>query len=201
MKLKRNILIGFISLTAVITLAACSSADKESLPDKNTDKITEEKAGKASKTEDSHSGMEHSGSGEIPEGLKDAANPTYKVGSKAIMKDDHMPGMEGAEATIVGAYSTTVYALSYDPTIGGDRVENHKWVIHEELQDADDQALNPGDEATINADHMPGMDGAKAVIDTAEETTVYMVDFIPTDGAEKVTNHMWVTEGELSAVE
>lgn len=186
MKLQRRLLMGFVSITAAFSLAACSGADE---------------AKDATKTEEnSHAGMDHSGSGELPEGLKDAENPTYEVGSKAMINEDHMPGMKGAEATIVGAYSTTVYSLSYDPTDGGKRVEDHKWVIHEELADAGEKPLKPGDEATINADHMPGMDGAKAVIDTAEETTVYMVDFTPTDGGEKVTNHQWVTEAELDPV-
>lgn len=31
-----------------------------------------------------------------------------------------------------------------------------------------------------------------------ELTTFYMIDYIPTTGREKVTNHKWVTESELS---
>ncbi len=46
---------------------------------------------------------------------------------------------------------------------------------------------------------MKGMDGAKAIIDSAEPTTVYMVDYTPTTGGEPVKNHKWVTESELSA--
>lgn len=45
---------------------------------------------------------------------------------------------------------------------------------------------------------MNGMDGATAIIDTAKETTVYMIGFTSTNG-EVVTNHKWVTESELSA--
>lgn len=41
--------------------------------------------------------MEHSGSVEVPEGLKDAVNPTYPVGSKTIITEGHMEGMKGAE--------------------------------------------------------------------------------------------------------
>ena len=80
-----------------------------------------------------HSNMNMSGSGEVPEGLKIAENPTYKVGSKAMIESDHMEGMKGAEATIVGAYDTTVYTISYTPKTGGERVENHKWVTESEL--------------------------------------------------------------------
>ncbi|WP_423410587.1 YdhK family protein [Heyndrickxia sp. MSNUG] len=187
MKFKSKFLMLMISFATAFFISACSGDQAEN-------------AGKESSGDhSSHANMEHSGSGEIPEGLKNEENPAYKVGSKAVIIEDHMPGMDGAEATIVGAYDTVVYSLSYDPTNGGLRVENHKWVIHEELKDAGDQPLKAGDEAIINTDHMEGMKGAKAVIDTAEQTTVYMVDFTPTDGSEKVTNHQWVTESELSS--
>jgi hypothetical protein len=188
MKLKSEFLMVLISLSTAFALTACSGEGQEKTPKKETAE------------HDSHAGMDHSGSGELPDGLKKAEDPTYEVGSKAVINADHMPGMDGAEATISGAFTTTVYALSYDPTNGGERVENHKWVIHEELEDAGEQPLKKGDEATIDTEHMPGMNGANATIDTAEETTVYMVDFTPTDGGEKVTNHKWVTEDELSPV-
>ena len=45
-----------------------------------------------------------------------AENPTFKVGSKAIIKSEHMEGMKGAEATIVGAYDTVAYTVSYTST-------------------------------------------------------------------------------------
>lgn len=41
-------------------------------------------------------GMNHSGSGEIPNGLKQAENPTYEAGSQAAIEADHMEGMSGA---------------------------------------------------------------------------------------------------------
>jgi hypothetical protein len=80
-----------------------------------------------------HSEMNHSGSGEVPKGLKEAKNPTYKVGSQVIMNTDHMVGMKGATATIVGAYDTTAYVVTYTPTTGGEPVKNHKWVTESEL--------------------------------------------------------------------
>jgi hypothetical protein len=83
-----------------------------------------------------HSDMKHSNhssSGEVPQGIKLAQNPTYKVGSQTIIQADHMPGMKGAKATIVGAYDTTAYAVSYTPTTGGQPVKNHKWVTDSEL--------------------------------------------------------------------
>jgi hypothetical protein len=77
--------------------------------------------------------MNHSSSSEVPKGLKEAMNPTFPVGSQAIIQADHMPDMKGAKATIVGAYDTTVYAVSYTPTTGGQPVKNHKWVTESEL--------------------------------------------------------------------
>jgi len=78
-------------------------------------------------------------------------------------------------------------------------VENHKWVIQEEIKDAGDETLESGTEVTVEADHMVGMDGATAEIDSSEQTTVYMINYTPTTGGEEVTNHKWVTEDELSA--
>ncbi|MBG9772968.1 DUF1541 domain-containing protein [Brevibacillus laterosporus] len=145
-----------------------------------------------------HSDMNHSISSEVPKGLKEAKNPTYLVGSQAVIQADHMPGMKGAKATIVGAYDTTVYAVSYTPTTGGQPVKNHKWVVQEEIKNAGNEPLKPGTEVTLEADHMPGMKGATAKIDSGEHTTVYMVDYTPTTGGETVKNHKWVIESELS---
>jgi hypothetical protein len=188
MKMDKKIIVGFVSLVAAFTLSACATNGEEASPKEET-------------THGEHSNMEHSGSGELPEGLNIEENPTFKVGEKAIIKEGHMEGMKGAEATIVGAYDTVVYAISYDPTNGGERVENHKWVIHEEIPDAGDAPLETGTEVKVNADHMEGMEGATATIDSAEETTVYMINFTPTGGGEEVTNHQWVTESELSPAE
>lgn len=188
--------IGIVSLITVITLAACASGDKETTPKKETNQTENTESNQGGMD---HSNMDHSSSGEVPEDLKEAEDPKFEVGSKAVIKDAHMEGMKGAEATIVGAYDTTAYTVSYTPTTGGERVENHKWVIHEELKDVGDEPLEPGTEVVINASHMEGMDGATAEIDSAEQTTVYMIDFTTTTGGEKVTNHKWVTEDELEA--
>ena len=145
--------------------------------------------------------MNHSGSREVPDGLKEASNPEYELGSKAIMKADHMEGMKDAEATISGAYETVVYTVTYTPTTGGEKVEDHKWVIHEELKDFSDEPYKPGEAVVLNADHMKGMNGAAATIDSAEEMTVYMVDYMPTTGGDEVMNHKWVTERELESIE
>lgn len=50
---------------------------------------------------------------------------------------------------------------------------------------------------TLEARHMEGMEGATATIDDAVTSTVYMIDYQPTDGGEVVRNHKWLTEEEL----
>ncbi|MDY0407183.1 YdhK family protein [Virgibacillus sp. 179-BFC.A HS] len=148
-----------------------------------------------------------SSSGEVPAGLQEAENPTYEVGSTATINVKHMnmEGMSGAKATIAWAYDTTAYTVSFTPTTGGEPVKDHKWVIHihEELlvKDPGYDPLEPGTEVTLKSDHMKGMDGATATIDSAEETTVYMVEFTPTTGGDKVVNHKWVVESELEPAE
>lgn len=42
------------------------------------------------------------------------------------------------------------------------RVENHKWVIQEEIKDANDKTLEPGTEVTVEGDHMKGMEGVSS---------------------------------------
>jgi len=185
---KKVIMAGF-SLLAAGTLAACSGGD-----DNETDDMDH-----ASHSEESMEGMHHSSSGDVPEGLQEAEHPTYEVGSKAIISADHMEGMEGAEATIVGAYDTTAYVISYTRTDTGEEVKHHKWIIQEEIEDAGEAPYKAGDEVIIDADHMDGMDGATAVIESAVPTTVYMVDYTSATDGEKVKNHKWVTESELSA--
>ncbi|WP_428912416.1 YdhK family protein [Niallia sp. Krafla_26] len=141
----------------------------------------------------------HSSSAHVPKELKDAKNPTYKVGSQVIVKAHHMKGMYGAKATVVGAYDTTAYVVTSKPTSGGPIVKNHKWVIQEEIKNAGNKTLQPGTEVTLEANHMEGMMGAKAIIDSAVQTSVYMIDYIPTTGGPIVKNHKWVIESELSA--
>lgn len=194
--MKKKLIMVLGSLAITITMSACAGDEKKTNTNESVD--TNDSSGENMEGMD-HSNMDMSGSGEVPEGLKVAENPTFEEGSQAILETDHMEGMKGAEATIVGAYDTTVYTISYTPTTGGERVENHKWVIQEEIKDAGDNTLEPGSTVTIEADHMEGMKGATAEIDSSEDTTVYMVDYIPTTGGEEVKNHKWVTESELSA--
>ncbi|WP_394234381.1 YdhK family protein [Niallia oryzisoli] len=199
----RNAILFTLLASVLLFLGACSNAneDAQQMNDEKNDQEAVTKETKDTSNEDmdemDHAGMDHSGSSEVPEGLKAAENPTYPVGSKAIIQSDHMQGMMGAEATITGAYDTTVYTVSYTPTTGGERVENHKWIIHEELIDPGQAPLKPGAEAKTASAHLDGMADTTLTIDSAEQTTVYMVDYTTPDG-KKVTNHKWVTESELA---
>lgn len=189
--------LAILSVFSIIVLSGCgnNAAPPSNQPNQNQDSADQ---GMNHANMD-HGNMDHSTSGEIPPGLKTSGNPTYKVGSQAIIKSDHMEGMNGATATVVGAYDTTAYSISYTPTTGGPKVTNHKWIIHEEIKDAGPKPFKPGDEVVVQADHMQGMNNVRAAIDSAQPTTVYMVDYMPTTGGEMVKNHKWVTESELSA--
>jgi hypothetical protein len=189
MKSKR-LVVGFVSFVLIFLLSACASNSDQKSDDENNKNMDHKSM--------NMDHMEHSSSGQIPKGLMEKENPTYKAGSQAIIQAAHMEGMNGAKATIVGAYDTTAYAVSYTPTTGGEKVKNHKWVIQEEIKNAGSETLKPGTEVTIEADHMEGMKGATGTIDSAEQTTVYMIDYTPAAGGEKVKNHKWVTESELS---
>lgn len=199
------------TLATTLTLAACGTGNEE------TDTASSESSSSTSMNMDdssmmmssdssmmsSESGMDmesmmHDDSGELPDGLKKAENPKYEVGSTAIIQADHMEGMKGAEATIVGAFDTTVYEVSYQPTTGAERVENHKWVTQEEIEEAGESVIANGTEVTLEADHMEGMDDAPATIEASKTTTIYMIDYEPTTGGDTVKNHKWVTEDELS---
>jgi hypothetical protein len=179
---------GILMLIVVLMLSAWTSSSYQNSSDKNM--ITNYKKIKMSEM--------HSGSPEVPKNLKEAKNPTYKAGSQVVVKAHHMKGMYGANATIVGAYDTTAYAVTYTPTTGGPIVKNHKWVIHEEIKNAGTKSLKPGTAVTIEANHKEGMMGAKGTIDSAVQTTVYMIDYNPTTGGPIVKNHKWVIESELS---
>lgn len=203
---KQKVVLGISSMLLIFLLSACANGGEPS-QNENADNETETQENVNNSEEESdstgemdHSEMNHSG-GEVPQGLTEAENPTYPVGSKVILHADHMAGMNGAEATVSGAFDTTVYSVTYTPTTGGEPVENHKWVVHEEIENPSEESYKPGDQVVLNAEHMKGMDGATATIDTAEQTTVYMVDYTDEETGEQITNHMWVTEDELSPVE
>jgi Protein of unknown function (DUF1541) len=173
-------LISIIYLFFAIVLTACSNNNMEDM---------------------AHSHMILQGSSEVPVSLKVAEDPTYPVGSKAISEANHMGEMmKGVEVEIVGAYETAAYVTSYTPSNDHPRVENHKWIVHEEFVDVGDEPLQPGTEVKTTANHMMGMEGTVQEIISSEKTTVYMVNFTTADGQEAV-NHKWLTEEELAPLE
>ena len=181
-------------LGGALVLTGCSTGGDQ---DQATPSSTSQHDGHGSSGSSSDSGgMEHPmDGGPAPEGIETAASPTYPVGTEVTLTADHMEGMDGANATIAGAYDTYTYAVDFTPSAGGEPVKDHKWVVQQEIKDAGDERLADGTEVTLEAEHMEGMKGAKATIASSTEETVYMVDY-ESDGMT-MTNHKWVVESEL----
>ena len=183
------------ALGVALVLAGCASgADDNQQTDPSA---TEEHQGHGgNNAESGDEEMEHPmDGGPAPEGIAEASEPTYPVGTEVQLTADHMEGMEGATATISGAFDTYTYSVNYTPAGGGDPVTDHKWVVQEEIEDAGDERLADGTEVTLLTEHMEGMEGVKAIIASSTDETVYMVDY-ETDGM-KMTNHKWVVESEI----
>ena len=178
-------------LGGALVFTGCSTGGGQ---DQGTPSTTSQHEGHGSSSDSG--GMEHPmDGGPAPEGIETAASPTYPVGTEVTLTADHMEGMDGANATIAGAYDTYTYAVDFTPSAGGDPVKDHKWVVQQEIKDAGDERLADGTEVTLEAEHMEGMKGAKATIASSTEETVYMVDY-ESDGMT-MTNHKWVVESEL----
>ncbi|MGX7197631.1 YdhK family protein [Enterococcus olivae] len=190
--MKKRMFVSLFVGSFLLILGACASTDTQDSEHEEHSTVTE-----ASTSDTEEEMMHHHGSGEIPANMVPAVDPKYPIGATVKLTATHMPGMDGAEATVAGAYDTTIYEVTYTPTDDGPEVANHKWVVHEELQDPGNPAL-PGDTVVLEADHMEGMQGATAVVTDAIEGTVYVVNYQPTDGGEMMTNHMWVTEDEMT---
>src|SRR5699024_3817523 len=133
---KNKILLGLLSIFAVFLMAACGNGETQPNGDEesqstetesSSEEVMDMESDSAGHIEASADGM--STCGEVPEDWKEAENPTYAAGTQAIIEAEHMQGMEGSEATISGAFDTTVYTVSYTPTNGEELVEDHKWVI------------------------------------------------------------------------
>ncbi|WP_291477896.1 YdhK family protein [Corynebacterium sp.] len=183
---------------ALATLTACSSDQNDSTAAGGTS--AESPASDHSDHMNGMNGMEHpADGGPAPEGMTEADDPAFPVGTEVVLTADHMEGMDGATATVTGAFDTFTYSVSYTPTDGGAPVTDHRWVVQEEIADAGDRRLEDGATVTLEADHMPGMDGAEATVDSSTDETVYMVDY-EADGMT-MTNHKWVTESEIRPAE
>lgn len=178
-------------LGGALVFTGCSTGGDQ---DQGTPSTTSQHEGHGSSSDSG--GMEHPmDGGPAPEGIETAASPTYPVGTEVTLTADHMEGMDGANATIAGAYDTYTYAVDFTPSTGGEPVKDHKWVVQQEIKDAGDERLADGTEVTLEAEHMEGMEGAEATIASSTEETVYMVDY-ESDGMT-MTNHKWVVESEI----
>lgn len=178
-------------LGGALVFTGCSTGGDQ---DQATPSTTSQHEGHGSSSDSG--GMEHPmDGGPAPEGIETAASPTYPVGTEVTLTADHMEGMDGANATIAGAYDTYTYAVNFTPSTGGEPVKDHKWVVQQEIKDAGEERLADGTEVTLEAEHMEGMEGAEATIASSTEETVYMVDY-ESDGMT-MTNHKWVVESEL----
>lgn len=186
-------LIALAAVGSSIALAGCSTEEEDAATTSTSSASSE------AQSEHGEAGAHHhhSDGGPAPAGIIEANNPKFPLGSEVTLTAGHMPGMEGAPATIVGAYQTTAYEVSYTPVDGGEPVNNHKWVVQQEIQDAGKEPLADGTEVTLTADHMPGMKGAQATIDSSTDETVYIVDV---NGEEmQMKNHKWMVESEMEA--
>ncbi|MCK6108989.1 MULTISPECIES: YdhK family protein [Micrococcus] len=178
-------------LGGALVFTGCSTGGDQ---DQATPSTTSHHEGHGSSSDSG--GMEHPmDGGPAPEGIETAASPTYPVGTEVTLTADHMEGMDGANATIAGAYDTYTYAVDFTPSTGGEPVKDHKWVVQQEIKDAGEERLADGTEVTLEAEHMEGMEGAEATIASSTEETVYMVDY-ESDGMT-MTNHKWVVESEI----
>lgn len=179
-----------VAALSALALTGCTTTEQGESPQPSQTQSTSE-------APTAHGGMgaHNPNGGPPPEGIAEATDPTYPVGTRVILTADHMPGMKGAEATISGAFDTTAYAVSFTPTDGGDPVTDHKWVVQEELKNPGEPPLAAGTEVVLTADHMSGMKGVEATIDSSTDETVYMVNFEM--NGMKMTNHKWVVESEI----
>ena len=196
----RKLAIGLVSVISAFSLAACSDGDTNENDKTNAGESTEQMTGSQNKTENTEE-MEHTHSEEVTRDMSISEDPKYPVGTEVIIQANHMEGMDGAEGKVVNAYDTTAYAVTYTPTDGGDKVKNHKWVVQEEIEDHGNESYKPGDKVTLHTNHMEGMDGAEAVIEDVQKTTVYILDYTPTNGGKEFKNHLWLTESELAPKE
>lgn len=185
-----------LAATGMLLFAGCADTSTEEDQSAQTE---EEQPAQTEETADSAEHDHNPDGGPPPEGIQEAEDPTYPVDSTVILEADHMPGMQGTEATISGAFDTVAYSVTYTPTTGGDPVVDHKWVVHEELENPGEPPLDDGTEVVLEVDHMEGMAGAEATTESSTDETVYMVDF-EMDGME-MTNHKWVVESEIQPTE
>lgn len=197
---------GILLVLSMVFLAACGGANTANKLEQKEERQKEEanvqtnEQLKNDEEEKNTKIIPQDDSGKVPSDLPFAKNPKFPVGSKVKIIADHIDGLKNAEGTIVGAYDTTAYEVSYVPATGGEKVNNYKWLVSEELDGVSGEPMGSGREILIATDRVEGMKGATAVVESASEGPVYMVDIITTTG-EELKNYKWLTESELVASE
>ncbi|AYW47022.1 MULTISPECIES: YdhK family protein [Tetragenococcus] len=146
-----------------------------------------------------HMHMHHDESGYLPEGIQEVKNPKYPVGTTVELLTDHMSDMLHAKAVVDGVYDTTVYSVTYNDTNSGDQVTDHKWVVDGEI--SYEGSVDVGDQVTILAQHMSGMQNATGTIERMTTEPVYMIDYYSSEQERWVRNYQWVVESEIKAWE
>lgn len=195
--IKKPVTLVYILLT-ILVLAACGNSDTKKVnkninlaPDDHLNMETKHSVTDNTDVEDYNSGI-------VLPNIKKASTPAYPVGSRVAVLATHKEGMKGAKGTIVGAYDSTAYQVDYAKTSDVREVMGYKWIVQEEIQKSKDKLLQPGEHITLEADHLPGMKGARARIITGKKTNVYMINYQPTTGEAKERNYKWVIESELT---
>src|SRR5699024_7123346 len=128
-----------IIVASGLVLSACSTGneEEENSKDQKQEKHMNHKS--ESKDQDKMKSTDES------KNKKRTDDNKYKKDDKITNTDDHMPGMKNAKGTVKGAYKTYAYVVSYTPTNGDEKVNNHKWVVNEEVADAPENGFKKGD--------------------------------------------------------
>lgn len=88
-----------VAFTGAIALAGCTDSGSDN---------GQTSGGSEASDGGVHGGMEQPmDGGPAPEGLIPAEDPEFPVGTEVTLTADHMEGMQGATATISGAFDTT----------------------------------------------------------------------------------------------
>ncbi|MEI5990698.1 hypothetical protein A5881_002203 [Enterococcus termitis] len=128
--------------------------------------------------------------------LKKAVHPRFQINEHVTLSTGYSAGMQGMTGKITGSYDTRAYTVTYQPTNGQPLVVNYKWIVQEEIVNSPKEKLTNGKMILLKADHQVGMEGAKAVIESSIDTTVYKIEY-PEIRNERVAHQVWVIEEDL----
>ncbi|WP_375179307.1 YdhK family protein [Enterococcus rotai] len=128
--------------------------------------------------------------------MKKTSQPRFQLNDIVTLSAGYMPGMQGTKGTVTAAYDTQAYTVTYQPTNGERLVVNYKWITQEEIVDSENEPLSDGKMVLLDAAHQVGMEGARAVIESSVETTVYVVE--PISASDQVLDQqVWLIEEDL----